>query len=704
MYAKVVLPLNVHPLTFEVGEAFSGRVVCGSFVAVRIRNKIYSGIVWSLVEEKPAYKTNPIEQLLDIAPLSESQRGFWEWIAKYYLCSLGDVMRVAIPKILKAKGSSTEEFLTSLFKPDTKRIIRFVKSADEHMAKRKKRQFEVLQQIESLIGSAQYLLCDQIDASQAVLKALAKGGYISLDRVEVGETLGGVATAKGLSLQKGVTLLRSDNPTDSYTALIQEKLRQGKDVLVLQSEVVPTSRLVETIKIAFGDRVIIYHPSLTERARGDIFRRVSDGQARVVVGFRPALFLQLNLGLIIVDNEQDDAYKNDSSPRYNARDMAVVLGKLTCSEVLLSSASPSLESYLNAISRRYHYIEQTSEQMPRVVISDTIRSAKRGERNTHFNHDLINAIERTIADKKQVILFQNRRGYSPYIECDSCGWSATCPHCNVTLTMHLNSDELQCHYCGYKVNIPKKCPSCVQGVLSPKGFGTEKVEDELKKLFPDIRVSRLDSDTAPTKREAKRIINNFTAHNVDIMVGTQMINRDFDAPDLALVGVLNIDNLINIPDFRATEKTFATIKSLALKVPHGEVVIQTSQIDHPLIKELREMDYTSMAEWLLKEREEFLYPPYCRIIEISLFSPDSYALRNSANGLERSLRPIFKERLSAPLTPIVERIRGELITQLVIKIDRDSSGQRAKESIVSAVERTMKEFRNVRITIDVDPQ
>lgn len=432
------------------------------------------------------------------------------------------------------------------------------------------------------------------------------------------------------------------------------------------------------------------------------------------MGVRSAIFLPMKRpGLIIVDEEHDANYKQtDLAPRYNARDMAVVMGRLYGAQVILGSATPSLESYYNAQSGKYHYVELSERwgdgQLPEIIVSDTIRAAKRGERKTHFNADLLRQMKVSLEANEQVILFQNRRGYAPYTQCRTCGYSPRCPHCNVTLTVHKGSGRVECHYCGYNIPTPSICPNCETQDMALMGFGTEKASEEIAQLFPEANVARLDSDTATSESAFKRIVHNFEAGETNILVGTQILTKGFDFGGVTTVGILNADNLLSMPDFRASERAFQLMMQVAGRAgrrnDRGRVVIQTSQPKHPVIMDVTTADYHAMARRELTERQAFKYPPYSHLIRLLLRHADYSLLHTSAHRLADVLRHTFGERVMGPVSAALEMLRGEHRAELILKIEAGASMQRARTLLNQCTDVVTNDarFKGVKIDVDVD--
>ncbi|MDE5637499.1 MAG: primosomal protein N', partial [Alistipes sp.] len=431
---------------------------------------------------------------------------------------------------------------------------------------------------------------------------------------------------------------------------------------------------------------------------------------------RSALFLPLrHLQLVIVDEEHDAGYKQEEpAPRYNARDSAVVLSRTFGCPAVLGSATPSLESYVNARSGKYGLAtlaeRYAGARLPEIIVSDTLRAVKRGERHAHFNKLLLDKMTTVLGSGGQVMLFQNRRGFAPYVECTSCGWTARCPNCNVTLTLHKGAGRLECHYCGHTAPVPAKCPACRIADVQPMGFGTEKASEEIAVVFPDARVVRLDRDAATSESAYRRIIDDFAAGRSDIMVGTQMITMGLDFGGVSLVGILNADNLLRNPDFRASERAFQLMMQVAGRAgrreTEGEVVIQTSEPDHPVIRQVADGDYEGMAARELAERRAFFYPPYARLVSLTLRHRDTQLLRRCAEVLAGDLRRRFGRRVLGPVTPPIDRIRGEYIVTLLLKIESGSSFARARALLREALAGIAADrvLRSVTVICNVDPQ
>ena len=749
-FADIVLPLAQPAYCFSVPEGAEGDALReGDAVAVQFgpRN-IYTGIVWRLHDERPNVKRiKPIgRRLYDRPLLNEQGRRLWEWIADYYMCTIGEVMRVALPSLIKPQGSSAEEFLRDEFRPRMETYLslsmqwRDKKALSEEcdrISRRAPRRSEVLRQILSF-DSAQCNAWGElprrlIDCDSAQIAALRKGGYIEVvereREVERGANIafslpeltpeqqrvaGEIRSTRGVHLLQGVT---GSGKTEIYMNLIGEVLARGGDVLMLVPEIALTSQLIDRMERVFGSRVEAYHSRLTPRRRTETYLRLLHGEGgQLVIGARSALFLPLHhLQLVVVDEEHDSSYKqSDTAPRYQGRDVAIMLALLYGARTVLGSATPSLESYANAQWGKYGYSllaeRYGGAATPHIIISDTMRSLKRGERRTHFNQVLINSISDALSRGEQTMLFQNRRGFAPFVQCRGCGWTPRCPNCNVTLTEHRSSGRMECHYCGYTAAVPKSCPQCETVDLKPMGFGTERVEEAISALFPDARVARLDRDTVTSESAYNRIIHAFESGQTDILVGTQMITKGFDFGRVAVVGVLNADNLLFSPDFRASERAFALMTQVAGRAGRrqneGVVIVQTSEPENQVIGWVARGDYQAMARSELADRHLFFYPPYARLVQFTLLSSDVQTLRRCVGEFAERLREKFGRRVAGPVAPPVDRIRGEYLLRLLLKIENGRSMARARELLreVIAQLQSKAEFKQIKIVIDVDPQ
>ena len=763
-YADIVLPLALPPFTFALPEGM--RTAEGCAVAVPLgANRIHAGIVWRIHDRRPdrpgvkeVLRTLGAETLVDAR-----HRAFWEWMTDYYMCTLGEVMRAALPSLMKPSARTLEEFAGAGFRPRTERFAALapeLRSAArlhelfERLARRAPRQYEALLEVASggaggrtgdeAAGAdalpdepfAGEVPCRLLRAERPALEALRRKGLLRFaeheprpQAPETGrfllpgpsaaqqEALGAVRRqfdgGRGTVLLHGVT---GSGKTEIYIHLIAETLSRGLDALLLVPEIALTAQLIARMERVFGSRVVVYHSRLTDRRRTECYLRLArDNGGRLVIGARSALFLPLGrLGLVVVDEEHDSSYKqSDPAPRYQGRDSAVMLGRLCGARVLLGSATPSLETWLNACTGKYGSVTLAERYggvpAPRIVVSDVRRAARRGERRGPFNLLLLDRLRATLAAGGQAMLFQNRRGFAPFVECDACGWTARCPHCNVTLTLHRAGRRLVCHYCGHAEPLPAACPGC-GGAVAPRGVGTERVVEELARLLPEARVVRLDRDAVTSDRAFGAVVADFGARAYDIMVGTQMITKGFDFDGVRTVGILNADNLLNMPDFRAAERAFQLMTQVAGRAgrrsEQGEVIIQTGEPDNPVIRQVVAGDYEAMARMQLAERERFFYPPYARLAALTLRHRDAALLRDAVQELAARLRGRFGRRLLGPLAPPVDRIRDEHLAGLLLKIEAGASFARARALLAAELAAFARErtFRSVTVVTDVDPQ
>ncbi|MFI3327995.1 MAG: primosomal protein N' [Rikenellaceae bacterium] len=762
-YADILLPLAIDgaigsaPLTYAIGD-----VDCreGDCVAVemgfRAEGNFYTGVVWRIHDEKPDFKRirTIIKRLYDVNLLSSNQRKFWDWISDYYLCSLGDVMRGVLPAMIKPHGEDQASFELAQYQPAHEMFVAFIGASDDIKLTDKQRAWlQVVDAAFSNSATPKTALGEVarrlIDLPIAPLRLLEKKGIITLnERERAIEKLGNVAfnlpsltphqqealqvireSDKRCALLHGVT---GSGKTELYIHLIAEQLAQGKDVLMLVPEIALTTQLIERMEIIFGSRVTPYHSKIAARKRTETFMQMAQNNdgGNFIVGARSAIFLPLNnLGLIIVDEEHDSSYKQmEPAPLYNARDAAQVLAGLYGARIVLGSATPSLESWMNAKTGKFALAELTERfgeaVLPDIIVSNSQMAGRRGERKGHFNAALFDRIKERFERGEQSMLFQNRRGFAPYVECTGCGWVPQCPHCNVSLTMHKSGASLRCHYCDYAAILPSVCPTChdPEKKIEPRGFGTEKIEEQLAEFLPDLRTTRLDRDTASSTAAFERIIGGFKKHESDVMVGTQMIAKGFDFERVTLVGILNADNMLNNPDFRAEERAFALMTQVAGRAGRrksssdverkSEVVIQTTKPDHRIMEFVRDNDYDTMARTLLKERKAFFYPPYSRLIEINLYHKNMELLYNGANLLSALLIERFGSRVRGPVAPPVDRVNGVWRVGFILKIESGASSMRAREVLKKVVAKWLSEgklrgvdgVKNIRLCCNVDPQ
>ncbi|MGM0550585.1 MAG: replication restart helicase PriA [Bacteroidota bacterium] len=529
------------------------------------------------------------------------------------------------------------------------------------------------------------------------------------------------AAEKGFSDGKVVLLhgVTSSGKTEIYIHLINAALKKGEQVLYLLPEIALTTQIIQRLKAVFGDKVGIYHSKFSDAERVETYHNLLNDEGekkyQVILGVRSSIFLPFDkLGLIIVDEEHENSYKQyDPAPRYHARDAAIVLARYHGAQVLLGTATPSIESYFNARAGKYHLVELFSRyqdiKLPQIVLADTQKARRQRKMKSIFTADLFNAMNVALENKEQVILFQNRRGFSPYVECEICGWIPRCNDCDVSLTYHKYGNKLVCHYCGHAEPLPVRCGACGSHKLATKGFGTEKIEDEVQLLFPKAKVARLDLDATRKKHAYQQIIGDFQEGHIDVLIGTQMVSKGLDFDRVHLVGILNADNLMFFPDFRAYERSFQLLAQVSgragRKHKQGKVFVQTNHPEHSVLKQVLENDYLSMYKEQLIERKSFAYPPFYRLIEVTLKHKDEQLLRRATSFLAPLLQNRFPGITLGPQKPLIGRIQTYHILQFVLKVPRSASFQKAKEILREQIDLLEQErrFGALRINLNVDP-
>ncbi len=680
-YAEVILPVPVQTVfTYSVPADLSGSIRQGMRVIVPFGNrKFYSGIVNRVITEKPDIRgIRPIDSAIDLQPLvGDVQLEFWKWIAGYYMCSMGEVYRAAIPTGLKLESET----------PVSPKILEKLREGG-----RPKKETQTP-------GEERDLLPPKM------LTDIQSGAFEQIQKLR---------DKQQVVLLQGVT---SSGKTEIYIHLIHEEIRKNRQVLYLLPEIALTAQIVERLRKVFGGSVGIYHSRYGERERAKTFLRTRDPEKeyKVILGTRSAVFLPFrDLGLVIIDEEHENTYKQpDPAPRYHARDAAIVLAGMYRASVVLGSATPSFESYYNARSRKFGLVGLPERyrkiKPPEILIADLKESYRKKRMVSHFTPELFGLMQQCMEEGQQVILFQNRRGFSPYIECFTCGWIPKCTHCDVNLTYHKQQNRLVCHYCGYSEGVPHACPECGETSLVTRGFGTEKLEEEVETLFPGHAVSRMDLDTTRTRRKYENIIRDFTSGASRILVGTQIVTKGLDFDNVGLVGVLNADNLLHFPDFRSHERSFQLMLQVAgragRKDRQGKVVIQTSNPSHPVLQMLGKSDYHAMYMAQMQERKDFSYPPYFRLIKITLRHRDREILKKAATKLSEKLRKILPDPVLGPQFPLISRVRNNYLMTLFIKLSRNSDTTRSRQMIREETDtlKAEKKYGSLTVTPDVDP-
>lgn len=674
LYANVILPLPLQETyTYAIPPEMEGAIRRGSRVVVQFgKKKVYTAIVVDIHDKRPDFDNmKAISELLDTYPIvNEKQLEFWYWLSSYYMCPIGDVYKAALPGGLKPKDENA-------LREKNKR--RRLKLAYEEWA----------------VGEeegAQRLSAAQTKAYDEIVESFGKFDT---------------------TLLHGVT---SSGKTEIYIKLIQKYLAEGKQVLYLLPEIALTTQITERLERVFGDSMCVYHSKYTDAQRVAVYQRqLSDEPYQLVLGVRSSVFLPFqNLGLVIVDEEHEQSYKQqEPSPRYHARNAALVLARQFGAKTLLGTATPSFETYHAARKNRFGYVQLTQRykgvQLPEIEIVDikTLRHQKR--MRGAFSQTLIDEMRDALGRGEQVILFQNRRGFSNFIECKQCGWVPRCAHCDVSLTYHKKTNQLTCHYCGYTYRLPEVCPACEEKNFINKGTGTEKVEDQIRELFPEASVLRMDLDTTRARDSYEKIINDFAEHRADILIGTQMVTKGLDFDSVSVVGILDADIMLNQPDFRSYERTFHTLSQVAgragRKNGRGKVILQTRSAELPIIQQVMNNDYWSMFYEQMMQRQMFNYPPFYRLIYIYLKHRDGVLLDHLAIEMADRLRKVFGERILGPDAPPVSRVQSLFIRKIMIKVEQNASPNKIRSAIYEVQRQIMEQPVANALTIyyDVDP-
>lgn len=747
-YADVVLPLAVsQAYTYSLPEGLRNTIRPGHRVMVQFgQNRTYYAIVWSVHNNPPAGETKEILGTLDDRILIEDHsRNFWEWMSDYYLCTLGEVMKAALPSGLKLERYT--------YKPKTQIALSLnpgVSGENQlietlNSLKRAPSQEKCLLSFLELTSSGEtqrneILMAELLKFSREgssainalVKKKILRKTSVTVSRIHNNGDQGQIPKAltpvqddaynkileffvgKKVSLLHGVT---SSGKTEIYIHLIQRAIKDNRQVLYLLPEIALTTQIINRLRIVFGDMVGVFHSRFSDAERVELWKAVANPESdcKIILGARSSVFLPFhNLGLVIVDEEHEVSYKqSDPAPRYHARDAAIVLGNMHGADVLLGSATPSLESYYNARSGKYGLVEInerfTKIQMPEIRLSNTREAYRKKKMRGHFTPELLTAIDDALLNKEQVILFQNRRGYSPFMQCNNCGDIPKCRDCDVSLTVHKFQKKLVCHYCGYSEKLRPQCSKCDSTALLSMGMGTEKVEDEIQILFPDARIARLDLDAARTKHGYARILGDFENRKTDILIGTQMISKGLDFDHVRLVGIINADNLLHFPDFRSFERSFQLITQVSgragRKNNRGLVVVQTSDPTHRILQQVLNNDFLGLYKHEMSERQAFRYPPYSRIIKLTFKHRNQELTDRAANAFARELRKKWPMAILGPQTPPVAKIQKMHLRTIMIKSGKGLELTQIRETIKTLRNRMNlnKTFRSVIVQADVDP-
>lgn len=818
-YVDVIVPLPIAgEYTYSLPPALEGKVHGGCRVVVPFGpKKYYTAIVVSVHDSAPeAYETKDILEVLDERPvLLKRQFDFWQWVSDYYLCTIGDVYKAALPSGLKLESetmvvynpdfeasgplppkeqllldllsANPEQCVTQLekaagirnilpvvrsllekeavcikeelkrsYKPKTEIRVRLAGNMRTEKAlqfqmnmldrPKTEKQLAVLMKYVELSGwngtgetlkeVSRKRLTEAAGVSPAVLDALVRKQVLEVYSSEVGRLDGGrydtlplnpLSEAQRRAFYQIMSLFQTRNvcllhgvtasgKTEIYIHLIEQAIQAGKQVLYLLPEIALTTQITERLRRVFGERLGIYHSKFPDAERVEIWnKQLSDRDYDVILGVRSSVFLPFRrLGLVIVDEEHENTYKQqDPAPRYHARSAAIMLASMFGAKTLLGTATPSLESYHNALSGKYGFVQLTERhqqiRLPQIELVDIKELARKKRMTAQFSPYLLQKIREALENREQVILFQNRRGFAPMIECRTCGWVPKCRNCDVSLTYHKGLNQLTCHYCGCTYPVPRSCPACGGVELVNRGFGTEKVEDDIKAIFPEARVARMDLDTTRTRSAYERIISDFQNGKTDILIGTQMVSKGLDFDRVSVVGILNADSMLNYPDFRSYERAFQLMAQVAgragRKNGQGLVVLQTKSPDLPLIREVMDNDYLRMYREQMEEREMFRYPPFYRLIYVYLKHRKEDVLDQAADWMAQCLRKGLGERILGPDKPPVARIQTLYIKKIVVKVEQQASMSKVRAYLRSVQQALMEDrrFRSLTVYYDVDP-
>ena len=806
-WAEVIIPLalpNVY--TYEIPNHLVGQSQIGCRVEVVFgKNKKYSGIIKSILNQKPPYATKSILNVLDDQPIIYPQQlKLWNWVSEYYMSTEGEVMAAALPSNFKLNSEAIlvfnedfgedftslndEEFIVAealLIKkqlqllevqmlldashvyPIIKKLIEkevcFIWEKLNEKYKAKKETFVILhpqfndeEKLSQLLndwkGASKQMelvlaflhlqktegnvskteLLKKAKATSAQLNALCEKNILvaekrNVDRIklipknlnidfELSEKQEHcLSELKSAFIQKNVTLLHGvtgSGKTLLYIKLIEEYILKGKQVLYLLPEIALTTQIIRRLQKHFGGHIAIYHSKFNDQERVELWNKVKNQEVSVVLGARSSLFLPFsNLGFIIVDEEHDASYKQqDPAPRYNARDAAIYYASLFEAKVLLGSGTPSLESYYNALQQKYGLVNLQERyggiQLPAIEIVNTRQVVQKGK--VMISPQLKEAIQMAMDEKKQVILFQNRRGYNPYLICGSCGFIPQCDHCDVSLTLHKYSNKLHCHYCGSTYPKLITCTACGSNNWVEKNFGTEKIEEQLEEDFANYNIARMDVDSVRGKTAHDTLIQMFEQHRFDMLVGTQMVVKGLDFDQVSLVGILDADGLLSFADFRVNERAFQLMEQVSgragRKGAQGKVLIQTMNVKHPIIQFVQQHDFNAFFQFEIQSRKEFLYPPFSRLVNLTLKHKDNNTVKEASNKLAESLRIDFKDHIVGPASPVIGRMRNQYLMEIMIKLPKDGA-VKYKKVIQHHINLLMseKKYNSITIIADVDP-
>lgn len=753
-YVDVILPLPLDgTFTYSVPDGMEGKVVPGVRLLVPLgKSKKYIAMATRLHDDKPAFSCKPVEAVLDNTPsLLPQQMRLWQWIGYYYMAPLGDVYNAAMPGGLK----STEKFkpkmelyveLASTYRSE--QALHVALNLVQRALKQAKTltTFLSLSHWDSLDGDTpregikkvtKEELMNESHCTAAVVKALINRGILFTYELEIGRlntngeshldlikplSLAQQDAYNGILMQmmkKDVVLLHgvtSSGKTEIYIHLIRKAIEEHKQVLYLLPEIALTVQIMERLHRVFGDRLGIYHSKYSDAERVEIWQKqLSDHPYDVILGARSAVFLPFkNLGLVIIDEEHETSFKQqDPAPRYHARSAAIVLAKMYGAKTLLGTATPSMESYYNAQQGKYGLVELKTRykgiQLPEIQVVDVKDLRRRKMMSGPFSPQLLAAVREALKNGQQAILFQNRRGFAPMVECKVCGWVPKCKNCDVSLTLHKSINLLTCHYCGYTYPVPTECPNCGSTEIMGRGFGTEKIEDQIAEIFPEAKIARMDLDTTRTRNAYERLIADFSEGRTNLLIGTQMVSKGLDFDKVSVVGILNADSMLNYPDFRAYEHAFMMMAQVSgragRKGKRGLVILQTKNPTLPVIGQVVHNDYAGLYQGILEERRTFHYPPFFHLINVYVKHKYDKVCEQAGYELSKTLRSWFGGRVLGPDKPAVARVKTMNIRKIVIKLENGIDQQKVREYLKFAQQQMGKDPRYgaLQIYYDVDP-
>ena len=753
-YVDVILPLPLDgTFTYSVPDGMEGKVVPGVRLLVPLgKSKKYIAMATRLHDDKPAFSCKPVEAVLDNTPsLLPQQMRLWQWIGYYYMAPFGDVYNAAMPGGMK----STEKFkpkmelyveLASTYRSE--QALHVALNLVQRALKQAKTltTFLSLSHWDSLDGDTpregikkvtKEELMNESHCTAAVVKALIDRGILFTYELEIGRlntngeshldlikplSLAQQDAYNGILMQmmkKDVVLLHgvtSSGKTEIYIHLIRKAIEEHKQVLYLLPEIALTVQIMERLHRVFGDRLGIYHSKYSDAERVEIWQKqLSDHPYDVILGARSAVFLPFkNLGLVIIDEEHETSFKQqDPAPRYHARSAAIVLAKMYGAKTLLGTATPSMESYYNAQQGKYGLVELKTRykgiQLPEIQVVDVKDLRRRKMMSGPFSPQLLAAVREALKNGQQAILFQNRRGFAPMVECKVCGWVPKCKNCDVSLTLHKSINLLTCHYCGYTYPVPTECPNCGSTEIMGRGFGTEKIEDQIAEIFPEAKIARMDLDTTRTRNAYERLIADFSEGRTNLLIGTQMVSKGLDFDKVSVVGILNADSMLNYPDFRAYEHAFMMMAQVSgragRKGKRGLVILQTKNPTLPVIGQVVNNDYEGLYQGILEERRTFHYPPFFHLINVYVKHKYDKVCEQAGYELSKTLRSWFGERVLGPDKPAVARVKTMNIRKIVIKLENGIDQQKVREYLKFAQQQMGKDPRYgaLQIYYDVDP-